>query len=154
MWAKRRASVPQRSSAVSQRPNLLSIHRLPIAFHTDRHRNRQEQEQRPQLGCNVEPAGSLEEDAAYDAQKMGEWQARPDPLRPLGHPAKWKHESGEQNRWQEKEERHLHGLKLVSRQSRERDSHREVRRDEQERHRIHQRNAADHRYFEQELRRE
>lgn len=131
-----------------------SIQRLPVALDADGQHHRHEQRNRPQVRRTFGQAISLQQNAAHDAQKMRERQTFADVLRPARHPAKRKHIARQQQRWQEKEKRHLHRLQLVFGDGRERDAHREVRHDEQKRQRHQQRHAADKRHVEQEFRRQ
>ena len=75
----------------------------------------------------------FEQNAADDAQEMGERENLADGLRPLRHAAEGKHEAGEQDRRQKDEEGHLHRLKLVLGDGGEGDAHGEIGGDEDER---------------------
>ena len=86
---------------------------------------------------DVAEAVALEQDAADDAQEVREGKFA-DVLGPVRHPAEGEHEPREQERRQEKEEGHLHGLELVSRDGREGDAHGQVGGDEDQRGRQQQ----------------
>ena len=62
---------------------------------------------------------------------MSQRQDLADGLRPTGHSAKWKSESGKQQRRQKEKESHLHGLELILGNRGKRDAHGEVCDDEE-----------------------
>ena len=56
---------------------------------------------------------ALEQNAADDAQKMGQRQTLAQDLGPAGHAAEGKHEARQQDGGQKEKERQLHGLELI-----------------------------------------
>ena len=98
-----------------------------------------EERDRPELQDDVVEGVSLQQDPADDAQKVRERQKFADRLRPARHAAEREHEAGEQDRRQEEEEGHLHGLQLVLGEGGKGDAHGEIGRDEDERDREQER---------------
>src|SRR3954470_5598054 len=125
-----------------------SVERLPIPLCADREGDECKERDLPELQGYFRGSISLEEDAADDAQEMGEREYLANDLRPLRHPTEGKHETREKKRGEKEEERHLHGLKLILGNGRESDSHGEIRRDKRERHEEQQRETADHGHLE------
>lgn len=62
---------------------------------------------------------------------MRQRQTLTDNLRPFRHAEEWKNEPGEQHIWQKEHRRHLHRLKLILCECRERVTKRQVGRDKQ-----------------------
>src|SRR5438067_9759286 len=77
---------------------------------------------------------------------MRQWQTLANDLRPFRHAEEGKDKAGKQHIWQKEHHRHLHGLKLVLRERRERVAKRQVGRDKQSRKRNKQGKIADQRH--------
>src|SRR5262249_48623484 len=88
----------------------------------------------PKLKADINQAVSFQQNATNNAKKMSERESFPDYLRPMRHPAKRKHEAGEQNRREKDKKCHLHRLQLVLSDGGKGDPHRQVRNNEDKRH--------------------
>jgi len=96
------------------------------ALQCNHQRNQSEDGDRPQVFQGHRHIIALEHDAAHQSEEMGQRQYLSDRLRPVGHTAERKHETGEQDGRQKKEKAHLQCLHLIACQCREGDPHTEV----------------------------
>src|SRR5690606_4032515 len=94
----------------------LSIQRLPVPIKRDQRHDEQEKQDRRHVRRDFHEAVSFQQYAARDTQEMGEREGLAKPLRPLRHTPEREHEAGQQDGRQKEKHRHLHCLKLVSRE--------------------------------------
>src|SRR5947199_10547178 len=89
---------------------LFLIQRLPVTLDSDDDNDESKKRYLPKLETDIDEAVPFQQNAPNNAQKMSERESFPDDLRPVWHPTKRKHESGEQDRWEKNKESHLYGL--------------------------------------------
>ena len=92
------------------------IHDAAVPGQSNGQGNNKEYRYGPDIRQDLPNGVALEQNTPDNAQKVGERQRLADVLGPDRHAPEGEHEAGKQNRGQEKEKGHLHGLQLVPRQ--------------------------------------
>src|SRR6185436_8703675 len=72
-----------------------SVQRLPVEDQRKSHHHYRERHQRPDVGPEIRPVVTLEQDAAHEAHEVSRGQDLADRLRPAGHAAEREHEARE-----------------------------------------------------------